>query len=156
MVHPPSVTGLIARLMVHPRDQSVYRDLAAEWTEVCDGTRPTWPVTPVVWLWLAELEQQRVAADEALLYHERAVAAERQGWGEERAGLIAQHEAWQAHREALLEERDSLARDRDRLAAEQEARRTELAAAGAELDRLRATVSWRVTRPLRTLRSKHT
>ncbi len=83
--HPAAVVALIGRLMAHHDDGHVFRDLAAAWADGTEGAATSWPAPPVVWHWLAELEQERTAAVEALGDHERYVDRRAQQLGR-RAG----------------------------------------------------------------------
>ena len=153
---PPRVAALIARLMSHPRDGYVFRDLVAAWKDDADSTGPPDALVPIAWLWLGELEAQRTAALEELRDHDRWVDGERATWAEERAELDAEHRAWIDDRQALLDRVTAFEAERAALAAEVEANRAARVVAEAEVAALRATVSWRVTGPLRSLRSKGT
>ncbi len=151
--HPAAVVALIGRLMAHHDDGHVFRDLAAAWADGTEGAATSWPAPPVVWHWLAELEQERTAAVEALGDHERYATGERSNWAAERATLIARHEEWQSEREALVAQVRGLVEERDALAAELGALRAEAAESRDELTRIRSSRSWRATEPLRTLKS---
>jgi O-antigen chain-terminating bifunctional methyltransferase/kinase len=163
--HPPRVAALIARLLVHPRDGHVLRDLARAWTEDTDPAAGLDGLVPVVWRWLGTLEAQRTEALARYLDHVEATDAERAGWDAERAGwdaeragLIAEHDAWLAERAELHEALATTAREHAALqqahadlAAELEEARAGRTAAEDEMAKLHATLSWRVTRPLRGL-----
>jgi hypothetical protein len=142
--------------MAHPRNGHVFRDLADAWKVDADPAGPLDDLVPIAWHWLGELEAQRTAALEKLHDHDRWVDGERATWAEERDGLVAEYHAWKVERGALLEQLAAFELERAALTAEVEANRAARLEAEAEVVKLRSTVSWRVTGPLRSLRSTGT
>ena len=68
--------------------------------------------------------------------------------------LLKEHAALLEQHAALLEQYAALEHERDGLTAEVEASRAARTAAEAEVVKLRSTLSWRVTGPLRSVRAK--
>ncbi len=158
---PPSVSSLIASLLVHRRDDHVCRDIAALWSDLrSKDSTATWPVVPVAWGWLAEIEQQHNAVQSTLDSEREAYVAEIERRAEQRDALISERDALGrsrdalvAERETLLSERDALKGDRDGLEGECAQLQRQLDATEAELQRTLKTWSWRVTWPIRRARS---
>lgn len=165
---PPRIVALFSALMVHARDGRVFRDLSRGWAGSASGEATAlWPATPVAWDWLSAIERFAQTGSDALAADRDALASERDALASERATLASERDALASERDALTSERDTLASERDRLASELDALRAlcdvlraELGAAEtradttqAELARTLNTQSWRLTRPLRRLRS---
>jgi O-antigen chain-terminating methyltransferase len=130
---PVRVVSLLSDLLIHPRDDRVFRDVAARWRELQSvGEGIVWPVAPIAWGWLTAIEQRSHVT---------------------RVTLASERDALASERDALASERDALASERDALASERDGLQAQLASTEAELLRTRATWSWRLTRPVRYLRS---
>jgi hypothetical protein len=168
-------TMLVSELLVHAQDEFVFRDLSAAWVRIgATEVAPPWPPLPLAWEWLTRVEMQRdemrierdaqtaeqVRVRAALRTWEGRVAerdAEYSSQVGQLRGQVARLDAALARLVADLAERDAaLARlkvegaEHDAELASLRVERDELE---REMQRLRGTVSWRVTAPLRRVRS---
>jgi methyl-accepting chemotaxis protein len=165
---PAGVISLISALLIHTRDDHVCRDAATHWRALQSGGESlVWPVTPVGWGWLAEIDAQNQATQLTLMGERRAFTSERDALASERDALASERDALASELALLSSDRDAVGVERDRLASQLEALRSErddlavegdrlharLAATEAQVARTLATWSWRCTRPLRSLRS---
>ncbi|HEX4127569.1 MAG TPA: class I SAM-dependent methyltransferase [Acidimicrobiales bacterium] len=154
---PPRILALLSTLMVHPRDEQVFRDLSARWTEAGDDadeqTFAPGVATPVIWNWLSAIEH---LADET----GTRLSSERDAATAARDAALAERNALRSEVLRLESERDELSALSDEqqavsevLRIEREAAEMRAEAARAELAETLNTRSWRITRPLRRVRS---
>jgi tRNA A-37 threonylcarbamoyl transferase component Bud32 len=172
---PARVISLISGLLAHERNDHVFRDIAAEWAGLESDTREVvWPSTPIAWGWLSAIEARSIAAqidrdaecaslradNDALRAESYALRADRDALRADRDAVRGDRDMAMTERDVVVAERDAARAERDALGAENNALRAELerrsvgsGEADAELARVLATRSWRLTEPLRRVRS---